>query len=736
MNLRSDAQKPANAFLGFFILIVMSCFLYGGGAVYAAESESGPMVLDADKIESFEKENLVVASGNVQIDYNNRRVTADKVTLNKLTKEVIAEGRVKIIEPDGEIILAKKVTFGEKFESAFMEKLRILLTDDSIIAANTATRSKGYLTKMDKVIFTPCEICEEPGSEPLWQIKALEVIHDQKQHDIIYKHAWLEFLGVPTVYVPYFRHPDPTIDRRSGFLAYNYRSSTMLGSVASVPYYYVVNPYMDFTIEPIYTELQSIGVLAGETRAAFENGELDLSGSITYADRLDTAGVLAKKFRGHVFAKGNFNINRTWRLNIDYARQTDDQYLSLYFPTKSKQIFKSTNSLEGFRGRNYTSLSTIHFQDTRPDINKDAVPKILPMVNFNSISRPTPKGSRWSFDVDALNLVRSEGIKTRRIVSELGWLLPHYGKNGNVFKIAGSLRGDIYQTSNVEITEGDYVTSKSLNHNEVTGRFSPKILLEWNRPVFKNIGQTYFLIEPKTSIIIGTNQSNPKEISNEDSKGFEFDSNDLFVKNRLPGYDVIEPGQRIDYGVKMGSYAGKESAILFLGQSYRLKPDGTFKPGSGVQDDFSDYVGNINISADSVELSYRFRFDKDDLSPRTNELQASVGSPVFRFSANYLDMNPFSASGTYDERQEVSYNISSEFAEYWNVSGSGSNDLQSGNMIGFSSAVGYLDECFGANVTFSRSYSRDREIEPSDSIMINLFFKYLGTFQQNQSLVQ
>jgi LPS-assembly protein len=111
-----------------------------------------------------------------------------------------------------------------------------------------------------------------------------------------------------------------------------------------------------------------------------------------------------------------------------------------------------------------------------------------------------------------------------------------------------------------------------------------------------------------------------------------------------------------------------------------------------------------------------------------------MGPPEFRLGVNYLNMNPFSASGTYDERQEISYNIGSKFTEYWSVSAGGNNDLQSGNIMGISSSINYLDECFGLDISFGRSYARDREIEPSDSIMVSLFFKELGTFSQNQSL--
>ncbi len=40
-----------------------------------------------------------------------------------------------------------------------------------------------------------------------------------------------------------------------------------------------------------------------------------------------------------------------------------------------------------------------------------------------------------------------------------------------------------------------------------------------------------------------------RAIPNEDSQGFEFDETSLFVPNRLPGYDRVDSGQRVDYGL-------------------------------------------------------------------------------------------------------------------------------------------------------------------------------------------
>src|SRR3546814_10700085 len=87
-----------------------------------------------------------------------------------------------------------------------------------LIAAASGTRSGGNRTEFNKGVFSPCELCrDDPTRPPLWQLKANEVIHDQETHDVIYHDAWMEFFGIPVFYTPYLQHPDPTVDRRSGF---------------------------------------------------------------------------------------------------------------------------------------------------------------------------------------------------------------------------------------------------------------------------------------------------------------------------------------------------------------------------------------------------------------------------------------------------------------------------------------------------------------------------------------
>ena len=53
---------------------------------------------------------------------------------------------------------------------------------------------------------------------------------------------------------------------------------------------------------------------------------------------------------------------------------------------------------------------------------------------------------------------------------------------------------------------------------------------------------------------------NQRRIPNEDSLGFEFRDTDLFRPDRLAGYDVLDTGQRVDYGLRLGLY-DKTAAI-------------------------------------------------------------------------------------------------------------------------------------------------------------------------------
>jgi len=713
-----------------FFLLLAAWF---AGMPLRAHAATGEQVrLNADNISYDEKTATVTATGNVEIKQGERILIADRVELNEITNTATAQGNVTLLEPDGNVIFADYVRLSDELRDGILKNLKIRMTDDSRLAANGARRSGGYLTEMSKGVFSPCKLAKkDPDRPPLWQIKANEIIHNEKTHDIEYKDAFLEMWGVPVVYTPYFSHPDPTVRRRSGFLAPSFGNSTLLGFVSRTPYYYVINPSMDATITPIYTTDQG-PVLALEYRQRMTNGVLEIAGSGTKGDLIDNLGTRKyDQLRGHVKAEGRFDIDPTWRWGFDVNRATDDTYLRRY-NFEYQEVLTTNVFAEGFRGRNYASANTYLFQDTRPNTDSKAIPRILPTMDYNFVSQPSKIGDFLTLDTNFLSLTREKGSGSHRISAEGGWHLPFTTKSGHVFNFSATIRGDGYYITEIEKEGGT-----NEKYDDYTGRILPQLSLNWRYPLMQQSGSTHQLIEPMAAFVAAPNNNNPSAIPNEDSQAFEFDETDLFQPNRYVGLDRVESGQRMDYGLKLGTYGSKGGeTTAFFGQSFRFRDDNSFGIQSGLDGHFSDYVGRVRIAPSSLlNVNYRFRLDKDNLAPIISDLSFNAGPSIFRVYANYLDIDSGASSGELEQRKEIIYGASSQFTENWTVSGRAIHNLvDDEGLLNYGIGLNYQDECFSFSTDYTRSFTRDRDVEPNDTLYFTIFFKHLGQFSTSQDV--
>ena len=55
---------------------------------------------------------------------------------------------------------------------------------------------------------------------------------------------------MPVFYFPKFFHPDPTVERKSGFLIPSFGNSKNLGASANIPYFHVISDSADLTFKP------------------------------------------------------------------------------------------------------------------------------------------------------------------------------------------------------------------------------------------------------------------------------------------------------------------------------------------------------------------------------------------------------------------------------------------------------------------------------------------------------
>lgn len=750
-------RKALNATLlrlrALFCLVPALVFAVSGAAPYpvraqdlrqdlARTTQGEPILLSADDITYDEQTSQITARGNVEVIQNDRILRADTLTYNQRSQVVAATGNVAIVEPAGDVIFADYVELSEDLRQGVIDNIRVLLSDNSRMAA-VGGRRTDTRTEMRRAVYSACNLCEkDPTRAPLWQVRAEKIVHDETTRDIVYNDAVVEFFGVPVAYTPYLSHPDPTVKRRTGLLAPTLGSSKEIGQFIKLPYYVTLSPDEDFTVEPVFsTETAAVG---GEYRKRFSNGELAGSGSITRSDHVSADG--RNEIRGHFFGRGRLDIDPTWRAGSDVQRTSDDTYLRRYrYSTQrflnsagplettdyaSSKVLRSTAFVEGFRGRSYANASSYVFQDLRPGIDNDTVPVVLPSLAYNFMGEPNANGGRWLFNASALGLSRQDGTDSQRLSAEAGWSLPYIAPAGDVYTVTATVRADGYLIN-------DFVTPAGTQDDGLTGRVFPQLAFDWRYPLVRHEGGIQQFIEPVIGLVAAPGGGNPSRIPNEDSQHIDLDDINLFSHNRFTGFDRVEPWARVAYGMKFGALGARGGGTsVFLGQSVRMKEETLFPAESGLRDEFSDIVGRIRVDpADYLSLLYRFRLNTDDFQNKRNEFVIRAGVPAFRVFADYIYADRPGLINDLSDVDQIYAGFSSRILPNWTVMAATRRDLtNSGQSLVHQAGIIYEDECFLLSLTFVRSFTEDREITPGDTLLLRFALKTLGDFATRTGL--
>ncbi len=711
------------------------CSLASGPAAGQETEEQEPFVVSADELVVDDVLNLVIARGNVEVAQAGRLLTADTVTYNPRSGVVTASGNVVVVEPSGEIVFAEYAELDSELAEGFVEGIGLLFDDNSRLAADRGVR-RGPITEVGRAVYSPCALCEEdPDAAPLWQLRAARVTHDSEANDVIYEDAFLDFFGVPVLYTPYFRHPDPTVERRSGILAPEFGTTSDLGPFLRAFYYWDIAPNKDATFELGGTRDAGF-IMGAEYRHRFEYGQIKLDGSVNESDRTEANGpfetVKEDQWRGHLFTDAEFHIDENWRVGANIRQTSDDTYLD-QFEISDADVLTSRAYAEGFYGLSYAAAEVFRFKDLRRDTIDQ--PFLAPILSFDHVSEPASLfGGQWFANAGALNIIRdedvegfqtgTEGVDTRRFSLESGWKREFQSDFGLLTNFESAVRGDLYWSDDLPTAADPTVTEDGVFES----RFFPRATITSSYPLIRQQGTIQQLVEPIASFTAAPDLDNEDDIPNNDSVDVEFDEINLFSDSRFPGIDRVEGGLRFTYGLRLGVFGfGGGSTTLFAGQSRRLKEDDDFPAGSGLEDKESDWVGRLTVTPSPLfNLDYRFRFDHQTFDGRRQEVSLIAGPDLFRIGANYTFVDEIAGTGTNEDVEEISGRVSSRFAENWVASGSLRRDLVLDESRDFTLGIAYGDECITFGVEFRRDFTQDRDNSSGDSVFVTLNLRNLG----------
>jgi LPS-assembly protein len=527
------------------------------------------------------------------------------------------------------------------------------------------------------------------------------------------------------------------LERKSGFLFPTIGSTPDLGFFGSIPYYGVIDESSDVTVTPYIFSKQN-PVVALEGRKRFNAGSVKISTSVT-RPKIDatTAKVFQvdevlykKKIRGHFFGEAKFSLNEHWRTSLDIQRASDQTYLKRYpfMGHTADPYLTSTTNTEYFSGRNYGAIAAYHFQGLIQGDRERRAPLILPVADYRFVSAQRTWGDYFTVDTNIFSMYRHEGLSMRRGVVRAAWYLPYLTDGGHSFLFSTSVRGDGYATRQT----GPLLINQQ-RHN-TTGRLFPQVTLEWRYPLVTTQRENKWIVEPIAQLVGAPRNKNPLTLANEDSASFELSDLNIFFPNRIPGYDRIDSGSRVNYGFQAqfnGPDVGANS--LMLGQSYNFTDSDSVFASAKMNDKMSDYLGNLKLAPRPyLSLTNRFRFARKGLKRLMNESVLGLGFPIARLGVNYFFIDK-SVNATGQTLEQAGIAVTSQFIKYWSLGVGMNRNLRplkptDNKTLSRSATLGYQDDCFGARFTVTENYYVDRDVKPGKIFMFFIMFKNLGAY--------
>lgn len=724
----------------FFLLFAASIVNTGGAIAQEAtaevEAEQPRVVLDADNIFVNEEENSVIAEGNVQASYEGRVLRADKLVYDRNTDRVRAIGNVIIIDDDGSENYADEIETDSRLTDGYAIGYSTRLPEGGVAIAESAVRSSDGYNALDKIVYTSCKICEE-GDTPTWALRARRAVLNENAQMMSYRDAVVEVAGVPVLYLPYFAHPDPSSDRRSGLLFPDFGVSSKLGVFYEQPYYWAISPSSDLTISPrVMANVDPL--VEAQYRKRFWSGSVSANFSFTQEQEFDSDGEKFGEddFRGHIFASGGFVIRPGWNWGFAVEQVSDDLYTRRYdidgenderglYAGQPRyllnQLFTQAQSTNW-----YFDSALLTFETNREGDSDARLPRALPLMFGERLFEYGDFGTLAVSGSTAI-LERELGVDSYRASVGADWGTTRVLPGGVLLNPFAESRFDYYQL--------DDTPSAVSNVSRGVATLGTRLSYPLYRPG-KNVD---ILVEPEAMVAYGTSGTNNSDIPVEDSLFYELDETSLFEANASSGFDTYEGGSKASIGASVSARWKNGMTLSALGgRRWRDTSDPIFDVGSNLDGTVSDWVAGVSADfGNPLKIETRVRLDDDDLA--LNRIDARISTNIWRLRANaryYSISGDVTSSGFSDEGIVFSsdfkitdnyyllYSLNRDISGRANALGRTSDPADIRQTVG----LAYEDDCSRFEVYFERSEAIDRTLGPEDSIKFRFALKTLGDF--------
>jgi LPS-assembly protein len=548
----------------------------------------------------------------------------------------------------------------------------------------------------------------------LWEIRARRVVHDEVERQIYFDRAQFRLAGVPVLYIPRLRMPDPTLKRATGFLMPSFRSTSDLGTGFKLPYFFVLGQSSDLTLTPYLTTKRSRTVEL-RYRQAFATGEIEVTGSISRDE------LIAGKTRGYLRVQGGFTLPERFRLTFDGRTVTDPAYM-LDYGIGNEDRLDSRIEITRTRRNEHISARIISFQTLRDDEVDSAIPSLVADLTFHRRFSLGLLGGEGGLRLQTHNQYRTstspidgpdgdlipDGRDIGRISARIDWRRSFVLPLGIEGTVLGEMTADAYSISD-DLADGGSTTR---THG------SAGVELRWPWVKAEAGGGTQ-VIEPVVQLLFSS--SNAESLPNEDSALVEFDEGNIFALDRFPGSDAVERGPRANVGISWTRFDPQGWSMgVTVGRVFREADLGQFSPGSGLGGSQSDWLAAANFTlADGLAITGRLVMDdgfdltKGEARVTLNGPKTSVATSLIWAVADPLENRPLPT-------REVSVDARRKLNPNWTATFSGRYDFvgDQGTVAGL--GLEFLNECVRFDVSLSRRFTSSTSVSPTTDFGLSL----------------
>lgn len=747
--------------------------------------ENSQMLIQADELEFDNDQNTISAIGNVKVNLDDYKLTADLIRLERKTSRLVAEGNIELTNPDGTVITADSLNMSEDFRDGFVYSLSVLSLQRTRIQAEKVEKIDENVMRFESATYSPY-YSSPMKYPPLWRLKAVRIVQDNNIELIVLDDMRLELFGIPVAYLPKFVVSDPKARKGTGLLNPTYHYNQFQGYGFVAPYYVSLAPNYDTTLTTAFMTKQGL-LFDLEWRHLINNinysvgfagiGQQD---SDAFTEDLDPekyrTNSADRTFRGGFRTDGEMKLSPLWNMGWNYSILTDRRFPHDYatanvghYGHDPRIYLRGNHNRNNFHAAIYKLRVAddpyyclikhdCHYRLSPNSANReieidpqDFQPLIRPAIeheyyfdkpafggevsvftNFASLSRKMTEVN--AYKEDEYYYPGYAGNHTR-ISTRGNWQHRIVDSAGQIFTPFAYVQLDIFQNTELETDELVHLTKDQMNF-----RIMPAVGMLYDYPFVSSYDWGAQIVNPVGQLIVRPSETGIGKYPNNDSHSVVFETANLFESDKFTGYDRSEGGTRLNLGIRHVVQFGSSSTLSsLLGQSINIAGINSYEEsdlthpfvGASLDSPFSDYITSHFLDTSiGLQLGVSNWIDKDDFELNRTDLTSAgyFGPMVGSAKYSFLRTNTESKDELLQEGQ-VSTGL--KVHDNWRIYGSLRYDIEE-NVNTFSSlGMGYDDEGISISATFGEENDRSGELI-NRYIRFNISPRTLGEIDLDQ----